>query len=162
MEMSRHQCTASIYKEFLQVSSVRYSGFALSEVCPTSLSHDSVSRWLSSKHFRPRDLWPLVSNEVKLEETCYLIADGTVLVKAHNKKIGCVHYQYSGNVYDVMAGIGLVNLLWYGLEQKTSIPIDCRVYDKPIDGKTKNHHFCDMLKLAKQRGLMPNAVVMDS
>nr|WP_162505509.1 hypothetical protein [Candidatus Arsenophonus triatominarum] len=31
------------YKTFLQVSSVRYSGLALSEVSPSPLSHDTVS-----------------------------------------------------------------------------------------------------------------------
>ncbi|WP_196215483.1 hypothetical protein [Piscirickettsia salmonis] len=33
------------------------------------------------------------------------------------------------------AGIGLVNLVWYGLERQHSIPIDYRVYDKDTDGK---------------------------
>ncbi|QGO25498.1 hypothetical protein Psal025_03704 (plasmid) [Piscirickettsia salmonis] len=47
--MSRHKCTKEIYKAFLQASSVRYSGLALSEVSPKPLSHDSVSRWLQSQ-----------------------------------------------------------------------------------------------------------------
>jgi hypothetical protein len=69
--MSRHKCTESIYKAFLQASSIRYSGLALSEVCPERLSHDSVSRWLSSKHFSPRNLWPLVSHYINTDEPCY-------------------------------------------------------------------------------------------
>ena len=36
------------------------------------------------------------------------------------------------------------------------------IYDKDCDGKTKNNHFCDMLKAAKARGLKPDAVVSDS
>ncbi|WP_235603477.1 hypothetical protein, partial [Piscirickettsia litoralis] len=55
--MSRHKCTNAIYKAFLQATSVRYSGLALSEVSPEPLSHDSVSRWLQSQHFRPREVW---------------------------------------------------------------------------------------------------------
>ncbi|ALB22334.1 hypothetical protein Psal006b_02058 [Piscirickettsia salmonis] len=47
--MSRHKCTKEIYKAFLQASSVRYSGLALSEVSPKPFSHDSVSRWLQSQ-----------------------------------------------------------------------------------------------------------------
>ncbi|WP_187153263.1 hypothetical protein [Candidatus Arsenophonus triatominarum] len=35
-----------------------------------------------------------------------------------------VHYQYSGNEHDVIAGIGLVNLLWHNLTTVESIPID--------------------------------------
>ncbi|QGP55947.1 hypothetical protein PsalMR5_03422 [Piscirickettsia salmonis] len=49
----------------------------------------------------------------------------------------------------VTEGVGLVNLVWYGLERQHSIPIDYRVYDKDTDGKTKNDHFREMLKLGK-------------
>ncbi len=43
-----------------------------------------------------------------------------------------------------------------------SVPIDYRIYDKDTNGKTKNEHFRDMLKLAKQRGIIPDAVVIDA
>jgi hypothetical protein len=62
----------------------------------------------------------------------------------------------------VIAGIGLINLLWHGLEEESSVPIDYRIYDKNTDGKTKNTHFCDILSLAKVRGLTPEAVVIDA
>jgi Transposase DDE domain len=42
------------------------------------------------------------------------------------------------------------------------VPVDYRVYDKDSDGKTKNTHFCDMLSLARSRGIKPSAVVMDA
>nr|WP_063654484.1 transposase [Candidatus Arsenophonus triatominarum] len=73
-----------------------------------------------------------------------------------------IHYQYSGNEHDVIAGIGLVNLLWHNLTTVGSIPIDYRIYDKDSDGKTKNTHFSEMLALAKKRGIIPEAVVMDA
>ena len=60
------------------------------------------------------------------------------------------------------AGIVLINLLWHGLEEESSVPIDYRIYDKNTDGKTKNTHFCDILSLAKVRGLTPEAVVIDA
>ena len=49
--MARSKCSKDLYKSFLQASSVRYSGKALSEVSPINLSHDSASRWLNSKDF---------------------------------------------------------------------------------------------------------------
>jgi hypothetical protein len=67
-----------------------------------------------------------------------------------------------GNAHDVIAGIGLVNMLWHGLDSQESVPIDYRIYDKDTNGKTKNTHFCDMLKLARARGITPSAVVMDA
>lgn len=160
--MSRHKCTKELYKSFLEASSLRYSGLALSEVSPADLSHDSVSNWLKSRHFRPRDIWSLSKSHTSKDEPCLLIGDDTILDKDRSKKIELVNYQYSGNEHEVIAGIGLVNLLWYGLASKGTIPVDYRVYDKDTDGKTKNDHFRDMLKLSKSRGIDPDAVVMDA
>ena len=160
--MARHKCSKELYQAFLQASSVRYSGLALSEVSPYELSHDSISRWLSQKKLRPRDVWQKAQAHIDKQVPCLLIVDDTVLDKQYSSHIELVQYQYSGNEHDVIPGIGLVNLLWYGLEQEEAIPADYRIYDKATDGKTKNTHFCDMLSLAKSRGLNPDAVVMDS
>jgi hypothetical protein len=160
--MSRHRCTKELYKAFLQASSMRYSGLALSEVSPLLISHDSVSRWLNNRSFRPREVWQIADKHINRTEPSLLIGDDTVLAKPRSKKIELVNYQYSGNVHDVIAGIGLINLLWHGLDSQESVPIDYRIYDKDTDGKTKNTHFCDMLKLAKDRGIKPEAVVMDA
>lgn len=160
--MSRHKCTAEIYKAFLQATSVRYSGVALSEVSPVDISHDSISRWLQDRHFRPSEIWAITENLINSSEPSLLIADDTILAKEHSKKIDLVNYQYSGNAHDVIAGIGLLNLVWHGLETGHTIPVDYRLYDKDTDGKTKNSHFCDILSLAKSRGLNPTAVVFDS
>ena len=160
--MSRHKCNKSLYTSFLQASSIRYSGLALSEVSPVPLSHDSVTRWLNSSFFRPSGLWDISKDLLEIEEPCFLIGDDTVLDKRRSQKIDLVKYQYSGNAHEVIAGIGLVNLVWHGLERETSIPIDYRIYDKETDGKTKNDHFRDMLKSAQSRGITPDAVVMDA
>ena len=135
--MSRHQYTKELYKAFLQASSVRYSGLALSEVSPCKLSHDGISRWLKEKPFSPKDIWVKSKALIDLEEECLLIADDSVLSKTFRKKIELVNYQYSGNEHDVVAGIGLVNLLWYGCKQEQFVPVDYRIYDKDSDGKKK-------------------------
>lgn len=57
---------------------------------------------------------------------------------------------------------GLALSICFGMVWIESIPIDYGIYDKDTDGKTKNTHFCDMLKLAKSRGIAPSAVVMDA
>ena len=160
--MSRHKCTKELYKAFLQASSVRYSGLALSEVSPLDLSHDGISRWLKEKHFSPKDIWVKSEPLIDFEEECLLIGDDSVLSKTFSKKIELVNYQYSGNEHDVVAGIGLVNLMWYGCKQEQSVLVDYRIYDKDTDGKTKNADFWEMLSLAKKRGINPSAVVMDA
>jgi hypothetical protein len=160
--MSRHKCTKELYKAFLQASSVRYSGLALSEVSPFELSHDGISRWLKEKQFTPKDIWQKAQKLIEKEHEGILITDDSVLSKTFSKKIELVNYQYSGNEHDVIAGIGLINLIWHDCVEKQSVPVDYRIYDKDTDGKTKNTHFCEMLSLAKKRGLKPLAVVMDA
>jgi len=79
--MSRHNCTKELYTAFLQASSVRYSGLALSEVSPLELSHDAISRWLKEKRFSPKDIWIKSKPFIDLEEKCLLIGDDSVLSK---------------------------------------------------------------------------------
>ena len=118
----------------MQASNLGYSGLGLSEVSPKDFSHDSVSRWLQSVHFRPRDIWQEAKDFVEKGAPCLLIGDDSILSKRRSKKIDSVHYQYSGNAHDVIPGIGLVNLLWHGLASRSSVPIDYRIYDKPTEG----------------------------
>jgi len=40
-----------VQKAFLQTSSVRHSSLALSEVNPSKVFHDNISRWLTDQHF---------------------------------------------------------------------------------------------------------------
>lgn len=160
--MSRHLCTVDLYKAFLQASSIRYTGLALSEVSPVQISHDSISRWLQATKQTPNMIWAEASKFINKDSPCLLICDDTILSKKHSKKIELVRYQYSGSEHDIVAGIGLVNLVWYGINEEQAIPVDYRIYDKETDGKTKNTHFCDMLSLAKSRGIAPEAVVFDA
>ena len=160
--MTFSKCNKDLYRAFLQATSVRYSGLALSEVAPSQISHDSVSRWLANKHFSPSEIWLEAKKNINTDIPCLLICDDSILDKSRSEEIELVHYQYSGNVHDIVAGIGLVNLLHYCLETRQAIPVDYKIYDKDTDGKTKNDHFRDMLSIALKRGLRPYAVVVDT
>ena len=41
------------------------------------------------------------------------------------------------------------------------IPVDFRKYDIKSDGNTKNDHFQDMLRMAKERGFEPNFILSE-
>ena len=101
--MANYKCTEVLYRAFLQASSIRYSSLALSEVSPTELSHDSISRWLRSKRLRPAKVWKEAELHINKESPCLLIADDTVLSKQYSKKIELVHYQYSSSKRDIIA-----------------------------------------------------------
>lgn len=160
--MRKSICNKDLYKAYLVASSMRYSGLALSEVSPIKLSHDAVSRWLGSRNYTPSNIWNEAKNFIDKSQDCLLIADDTVLDKNRSEKIELVNWQYSGNAHKVINGIGMVNMLWYGIKSDMSVPIDYRIYDKDTDGKTKNTHFRDMLASARSRGITPDFVVVDA
>lgn len=156
----RSLCTKELYCTFLRVTSQRYSALSLSDVSPTPLSHDSISRWLEETHCQPKDIWSEVKSCV-LKTTGVIVADETVLDKSRSSKIDLVRWQYSGNVHDVIKGIGMLNFLWVDQDSQV-FPMDFRIWEPKEDGYTKNDQFRDMLKQAKRRGVKPEAVVADS
>lgn len=150
-----------MYCSFLQVTSKRYSALTLSEVSPVGLSHDAVSGWLANTKCLPKDIWETAKNDV-LGKSGVIIADETVLNKSRSNKVELVSWQYSGDEHDVIKGIGIVNLLFKDSSSEEVIPLDYRIYHPPEDGKTKNDHFREMLKVAHERRIKPEAVIADS
>ena len=121
--MSRHLCTKELYTAFLQASSIRYSGNALSEVAPDILSHDSISNWLKSRHFAPKNVWMEAKDFIDIDAPNVLIVDDSTLDKHRSRNIKLVQYQYSGNKHAVIPGIGMTNLLWHNLNTGANIPM---------------------------------------
>ncbi|MDR2203537.1 MAG: transposase [Nitrososphaerota archaeon] len=125
-----------------------------------ALSHDSISRWLSSAKVQPKDLWETASKEID-KNRGILAFDDVVIDKSRSNKMELVNWQYSGTEHGVVKGIGVLNALWQTSKEKYT-PIDYRIWNPPDDGKTKNDHFREMLSSAKSRGLEPEMVVADS
>ena len=147
--MSRSICSKDLYCTFLRITSQRYSALSLSEVSPIELSHDTVSRWLEEKHCLPRDIWQSAEKQI-VGTKGVIIADETVLNKSRSQKVELVRWQYSGDEHDVIMGIGMLNLLWVD-EANHVCPMDTRIYEPKEDGKTKNDHFRELLRIAKRR-----------
>ena len=119
-----------------------------------------MSRFLSRTKLTPRILWEYTKPFVSLA-TGYLLCDDTVLDHWYGEHIGLAKWQYSGTHHEVVFGIGVTTLLWTS-NNNEHMPIDYRIYQKEDDGKTKNEHFREMLTKAKERGLHPEAILMDS
>jgi len=160
--MSKSKCSKSLYCSFLEVTSSRFSALSLSEVAPESmaLSHDSISRWLSSAKVQPKDLWEIAGKEIE-GKSGILVFDDVVINKSRSNKMELVNWQYSGSDKGVVKGIGVVNALWQTSKDDYT-PVDYQIWNPPDDGKTKNDHFREMLSTAKSRGLEPEMVVADS
>ena len=132
--MRKSLCTKELYCTFLRVTSQRYSALSLSEVSPIGLSHDSISHWLSDAHCQPKDIWHEAKSHV-LGTQGVLIVDDTILDKQRSDKIELVRYQYSGNVHDVIKGIGMLNFLWVNQNNEVC-PVEyhkrCNCYSNEI------------------------------
>lgn len=68
--------------------------------------------------------------------------------------------QWSGKHKRVVQGINLTSLVWSDGDKH--IHGDYRLYEKEVDGATKNDHFRAMLATAKDRGFQPRCVAFDS
>lgn len=101
---------------------------------------------------KPEQLWQAAQSLVALEQGILVIDDST-LDKFHAEKIELVTRQWSGNHARVVQGINLITLLWTAGDQP--IPCDYRLYEKWVDGRTKNDHFRQMIGSADERGFRP-------
>jgi len=122
-------------------------------------AHDAFTRLLQRQPLDTEALWQEAERFVD-KRRGFLVLDDTTLEKPYAQKMELVTYHWSGKHQKVVKGIALLTLLW--TDGKALIPCDFRVYDKPLSGQTKNDHFRAMLKAAKERGLEPEYVLMDS
>jgi len=122
-------------------------------------AHDAINRFLERQSSDTEALFQEAAPFVG-KDSGFLIIDDTTLDKPYAHDIEVVTYHWSGKHHRVVKGINLVNLLW--TEGTSIIPLDCRVYDRDHDGKTKNDHFQDMLNKVKERGFEPHCVLFDS
>jgi putative transposase len=125
---------------------------------PRRAAHDALTRLLRRLEPDTTPLWREAEQHVD-RHTGLLIVDDTTLDKPYAQQIELVHRHWSGKHHRVVKGINLVTLLWS--DGPDAIPCDYRLFDKPVDGITKNAHFRAMLDTAKTRGFQPRLVAFD-
>jgi hypothetical protein len=160
--MNPPKYTAIEYINFLIATQKSYSCSEAERVQPTTESaagHDAVNRLLHRLEPDPKELWQEAKAYVELEQGI-LVIDDTMLDKWYAKHIDLVSRQWSGKHKRVVQGINLTSLLWSDGDKH--IPCDYRLYEKAVDGATKNDHFRAMLTTAKERGFKPRCVAFDS
>lgn len=150
------------YINFLLASQGRYTCTEAARSQPDERtdrpSHDAFTRLLLRQPQDTGILWR--EAELMVGDGGVLVLDDTTLDKPYSRKIALVTNHWSGKHHRVVRGINLITLLW--TDGKKLVPTDCRIYDKPFGGKTKNEHFSDMLYVARGRGLKPDYTVFDS
>lgn len=152
--------TKEKYIEYLISTPINYTCTNLSAHLE-NVSHDAVSDYLKKNKLTPNENWKRVEKLINNTHESFLIVDDSVQDKRYSKSIELVKRQYSGAVGGLVRGIGVVNLVHS--DGKDYYPIDYRIYENSVDGKTKNDHFREMLinavsakQLAAKRVLFDN------
>jgi len=160
--MNNPKITEYDYIDFLIGTQKVYSCTEAERVNPgeaSGPSHDAYTRQLHRLFPTTDRLWSEAEAHVDLKKG-YLIVDDSTLDKFYSRKIELVTRHWSGKHKRVVSGINLLTLLWTDGERY--IPVDFRMYNKSVDGLTKNDHFRTMLGTAAERGFTPEAVLFDS
>jgi hypothetical protein len=151
---------AQIYIEYLISTPANYTCTNLADHL-NNVSHDAINDYLRRTKLTSSDLWKLAEPLINDSNESYLIVDDSVQDKNYSKKIEMVKRQYSGNAHGLVNGIGIVNLVHANEDDYN--PIDFRIYAKNFDGKTKNDHFRDMIKLAiEKKGIKAQTILFDN
>jgi putative transposase len=121
-------------------------------------AHDAFTRLLARQPPDTAALWQEVRLLVQRTEGALLLDDST-LDKPYAQSMALVTRHWSGKHHRVVQGINLVSMVW--TDGETLLPCDFRLYDRPVDGQTKNEHARAMLAAAHQRGFQPQVVAFD-
>jgi len=133
-----------LYTDYL----ISNSGFAtatgLSAMMENEVSHDQVTRFLSSDAFDSKRLWLNVKSTVRTiesEDGC-LIFDDTVQEKAWTDENEMMCYHFDHTKGRSVKGLNILNALYYSND--TAVPVAYEIVRKPI-------HICDLESKQEKR-----------
>ena len=162
-------CTLDLYTDYLISSTGQTSATNLSRLLGGAVSHDQVTRWLSTAYLDSTQLWaqakPLIrraEHQRPADEFAVLIVDDSILKKAHTdpSALICTHWDHSQGRF--VKGLNFVSLLYQAGElavpiaveliEKTEAVWDAKTQQTKARSKyTKNEYLRAMLRVAQQQ-----------
>lgn len=121
-------CTLDLYTDYLVSSTGPTTATGLSRLLAGALSHDHITRWLSSTTLGSPALWrqakPLIRQAEaprKPDDFAVLIVDDSILQKAHTdvNELICTHYDHSQQRF--LKGLHFVALLYQASALKAAL-----------------------------------------
>lgn len=135
--------TLDLYTDYLQVSLGLATATGLSNLIDNQVSHDQVTRMLSTGDYTSKDLWLNVKSLVRQhenEEAC-LIFDDSILDKPHTDENDIVCWHYDHTKSRSVKGINLLTAFYHTQSQNMPlrVPINFEIIRKYkyIDPKTE-------------------------
>jgi IS4 transposase len=168
-----------LYSDYLLYSRGQTTATGLSTILNGAISHDKITRTLSSEYFNAKTLWKKVKKIVRTfegKEAC-LIFDDTVVEKPYmdGNEIVCWHFDHKEN--KAVKGINVLSAFYHSEKdgQTVRLPIDYRAIAKTeeyIDEKsgerkrrspvTKNEMMQEMIKRHIQNQVECKYILADS
>lgn len=162
-------CTLDLYTDYLLSSTGPTTATGLSRLVDGALSHDHITRWLSSTTWGSADIWrqakPLIRQaeaQRKDEEFAVLIVDDSILEKAHTdaNELICTHWDHSQQRY--VKGLNFVSLLYQAGELALPLAVELVRKTVPVyqpktqktsyqSAFTKNEYLQQLLRVAQQQ-----------
>lgn len=163
-----------MYTDYLMSSFSYTTATGLSVLSEGRISHDKVTRFLSSEDFTSSKLWKLLKptvREIESEEGV-IIVDDTIEEKpsTDENEIICWHYDHSKG--RSIKGVNIISAMYYSkgfripvmfdLVRKTKTVIDKKTKkEKRISEKTKNEQYREMLKVCAKNNIKFKYVLND-
>lgn len=162
-------CTLDLYTDYLISSTGQTSATGLSRLLGGAVSHDQVTRWLSTSYLDSDQVWALAKPLIRraeqqggADEFAVLIVDDSILEKAHTdpSALICTHWDHSQGRF--VKGLNFVSLLYQAgelalpiaveLVEKTETFWDAKARKAKAKSKyTKNEYLRAMLRVAQQQ-----------
>ena len=162
------------YTDYLMSSFSYTTATGLSMMVQGEISHDKITRFLSSENFTSTDLWKMIKPTVKEIESTegVLIVDDTIEEKPSTDENEIVSWHYDHSKGISVKGINIISTLYYNngirvpvafdLVRKVKTILDKKTgKEKRVSEKTKNEQYRQMLKICIKNNIKFSYVLND-
>ena len=122
-----------LYTDYLISGNSYATATGLSAMMNNDVSHDQITRYLSSNEFDSKTLWKKVKRtvrEIESDDAC-LIFDDTIQEKKWTDESEMMCWHFDHTVGKSVRGINMLNALYYS--NSISIPVAFEIIKKPIE-----------------------------
>ena len=126
-----------IYSDYLLYSTEQTTATGLSKILDEELSHDKITRFLTSEAFDERTLWKKIKRLVRdyEEENACLIFDDTIIEKPYMDENDIICWHYDHKEGRTIKGINLISAFYHSEKagNKLRLPIGFRIISKTLE-----------------------------
>jgi DDE superfamily endonuclease len=129
--ISRMDCTLDRYSDYLLATSKVATATGMSRLFDGKISHDKVTRFLSTVYLDAKTVWskakPLVRAH-QSDEHGVLIGDDSILEKAHTDENAMICWHWDHSLGRNVKGVNFLSMLYHSGE--LSVPINVHLIEK--------------------------------